>query len=126
MRNPIKIAFFFSLALLFIGVKSSFKSPQTKDSAKIEIVSFHSYSIQDYSESPQHKIIAIRHRSPHEIKEIVVPTPTEKLLFSCNSLESTPEYFSKWITYFHFEAVSLPDDQAFPTATSLRAPPFSC
>jgi|GEM_PF-3348055 hypothetical protein len=83
----------------------------------------HQFSTQN---TPGNSVVQIRHRSPREVDEIIVPAPNEKAVYIYDLAQITPEYFSKWNSYFHFDLETLPDDQASPTAHSLRAPPFNC
>ena len=95
---------------------------------KISITCIKSASIVNLSipNTPQGSIVQIRHRSPEEVEDIIVPNPNEVILYVFNSVEITPDYLSKWNTYFSFEIENLPDDQALVQSFSLRAPPFSC
>jgi len=126
MRKYSKAIFFFSLLIfLFAGYSSVIAAHQINSSTThVQSASFSREVVSNNPVTPIH--YSIRHRSPHQVESITVPMPNEEQLFTNDFLESTPEYFSKWSTYFHFEFEKLPDDQVFPPATSLRAPPFSC
>ncbi len=109
-----------------MGSGASVKSIQPYGKDKICIVSAPAYPLSvQYScgNIPQCEVIKIRHRSPEEVESIAIPAPSEGRNFIIKIKDSCPMYFSKWITYFLFEAEGLPDDQAFVLSYAFRAPP---
>ncbi|HXP53011.1 MAG TPA: hypothetical protein VN922_23910 [Bacteroidia bacterium] len=129
MKALFKVLFLGFSVTLLLGFVAFIKPLNNTHKAVQQVASFspcstnHEFSTQNIPGTP---VVQIRHRSPREVDEIIVPAPNEKVVYISDLAQITPEYFSKWNTYFHFDLETLPDDQASPTVHSLRAPPFNC
>lgn len=78
-----------------------------------------------HSSLPNNNLFNIRHRSALQNEDVSVGHP-EELIYTYTYLsESTPEYYSKWNTYFYTVVDILPQ-QVFLPVFGLRAPPFAC
>ena len=130
VKTPFKIFFIILLGIILFGAKTSAANTSYRKSVSTDKVILSSGNLYDQYSSkslPQSNTIQIRHRSPRETDDIIIPYPVEEVNYAIDFTENaTPECLSKWNAYFQFTIERLPDDQALPQSFSLRAPPFSC